>query len=102
QIAAGVNTLTVHFFCGDPAHPVYFLDRQPQYEVLYGLRSNDRESIGLLPVTGDFGEEFVRCDTGGNGDSKVLENPCANFTGDQSCAAVAVGAIGNVKKSLIE
>jgi hypothetical protein len=54
----------VHSLFGDFAYAGDTADGEGKEEGLDFVGLDDEEAVGLFPVGGDFGEEFVGCDAG--------------------------------------
>src|SRR5690606_21100627 len=102
QVGAGPNAHALKLLGGDTPHTVQLSDRQAKHELVYLRRRDHEQAIGLLPVTGDLGEELVGRNARRDGDAQLLPDAPTNVLGDTRGAAGEVLATGYVEKGFIE
>ena len=64
----------------DDAGETFDGERREEGVDVFGL--DDEEAVGLAPVGGDLGEEFVGGDAGGGGEVELVANGVADGAGD--------------------
>ena len=102
QIAAGLDAQRGELVLGDPADAGNALHRQRGDEIVHLIRSDHEQPVGLAPVAGHLGQEFVRRHPGGHGDVDGLAHLAADRLGDARGAVGVQWALGDVEKGLVQ
>ena len=89
-------------FRGDFADAGQALDGQRRQKCVDVFRLNDEEAVGLAPVGGDLGEEFVGRDSGGRGEMQLVADLAADGAGDLGCGGQAAFVFGHIEVGFVE
>ncbi|MNF96728.1 hypothetical protein D3C84_795240 [compost metagenome] len=86
----------------DFADPMQLADRQAADKLIDQIRCDDKQTVRLLPVTGDLGEKLVRCHTRRHRNVQLIGNTTADVLGDPRGASCEMSAVRHVEVSLIQ
>ncbi|MCY1428640.1 hypothetical protein D9M71_445310 [compost metagenome] len=102
QLQAIADTQLAELVGGDFADPVQFAHRQTTDKVLDLVRCDDKQAVGLFPVTGNLGQKLVRRHTRRHGDMQLVGDPAPDVLGDSRCTACEMRAVRHIEVRLIE
>ncbi|MOA16370.1 hypothetical protein D3C78_1365820 [compost metagenome] len=83
-------------------HTVQLADRQRGNKGFDFIGGDHKQAIGFTPVTGDLGQELVRCHPSRHRDMQLLGYPTANIGGYARGTAGEPGAVGNIQVGFVQ
>ncbi len=102
EVAYGFDVQVFEIFFGDFAYAGYASDGKGQQEGICFLRLDDEEAVGLAPVGGDLGEEFVGGYAGRGGEVELVADLLADGAGYAGRCGESGFVFGDVEIGLVE
>ena len=102
KVRARFDAQPGHLLGAFRTNPVKPADRQSRHELRALTRLDDADSIGLILVAGQLGDEFVVADARAGGQSGLFAYPRPDQFGDPGRAADTANVVGHVEICLVQ